>query len=90
MSDVSVAVDTHQLRLFHMELMSNLHVVGFFYLLLSDMSVATKTVIIDLLIGEKVPGKQLAHFGMTIYTSDTFWMDLRGRPHGDAGLSGMA
>jgi hypothetical protein len=58
--------------------MSNLHVVGFFYLLLSDMSVATKTVIIDLLIGEKVPGKQLAHFGMTIYTSDTFWMDLRG------------
>jgi hypothetical protein len=77
MSDVSVAVDAHQLRLFHVELMSNLHVVGFFYLLLSDMSVATKTVIIDLLIGEKVPGKQLAHFRMTIHTSDTFWMELR-------------
>jgi hypothetical protein len=57
MSDVSVAVDTHQLRLFHVELMSNLHVVGFFYLLRSYMFVTNKAVIIHSLISKKIPGK---------------------------------
>ena len=37
--------------------MSNLHVVGFFHLLLSDLFVATQTVIVDLLIGEEIPGE---------------------------------
>jgi hypothetical protein len=89
-SDVSVAIDAHKFRFFNVNLMSDLHVVGFFYLLLSDMFVATKTVIVDLLIGEKISWKQLTDFRMAIHTSDTFWMDLRGRPHGNAGLSGMA
>jgi len=58
--------------------MSNLHVVGFFHLLLSDLFVATQTVIVDLLIGEEIPGEQLTGFGMTIHTSNRFWMELRG------------
>jgi hypothetical protein len=73
-----------------MKLMSNLHMVGFFYLLPCHLFVAGEAVVIHLLIGEKIPGKQLTDFRMTVHTGDTFWMELRGGPHGNARLSGMA
>jgi len=55
--DISVTIDARQLRFFYMKLVSNLHVVGFFYLLRSYMFVTNKAVIIHSLISKKIPGK---------------------------------
>ena len=76
--DISVAIDAHEFRFFNVNLVSNLHMVGFFYLFASHMFVACKTVVIHLLVGEKIPGKHLTHLGMTLHTRDAFRVDLRG------------
>jgi hypothetical protein len=76
--DISVTIDAHEFRFLNVNLVSNLHVMGLLYLFPCHMFMADKAVVIHSLIGEKVPGKKLAHFRMTIHTSDTFWMDLRG------------
>jgi hypothetical protein len=76
MGDISVAIDTHQLRFFYMELMGNFHMVGLFHLFPGYMLMTAKAIVIHFFIGKKIAGKQLAGFGMTIHTGHTGRMNL--------------
>jgi hypothetical protein len=78
MGDISVTIDAHQFRFFDVELVSNLHMMGFLHLLCRDRFVAAKTIAIDSFIRKKKTGEQLTGFCMTIHTCDTSRMDRRG------------
>jgi hypothetical protein len=73
-----------------MKLVGNLHMMRLFHLFACDMLVATKTIVIDSLVGKKMAGEQLPLLRMTIDTGNPFGVNLRGRPHGNAALPRMA
>jgi branched-subunit amino acid transport protein len=78
MRDISMAIDTHQLRFLDVKLVGNFHMVGCFYSLLSYVPVTKKAIVIDSLISEKITWEQLTWLCVAIHTNDTGRMDRRG------------
>ena len=59
-----------------MELVGNLHVMGFFHLARSDRFMTAQAILIDAYIRIKETGKELTAFRMTIHTGYPFGMNL--------------